>query len=111
LAQGKELDNLEMALEDMGEDQSSPEGVKLKSKLLGMRQEWDKKMKVTQEKMDSLSADVINFKEYERAVEKLEPLLERLDTAVKDSERKGIKCDDLDTMLKMLAGNKVSFYI
>jgi len=107
LSQGKAIEDLSKVIEEMGEGENTPEKEKLKSKLVKMRKEWETKMKVVQEKTNSLSADVVHFKEYEQKVDQLGPLLQRMDMAVAEVENEGLECDDLSSLLEMLNENKV----
>ena len=63
---------------------------------------------------DSLTSDVQQLREYHKALDQLQPLLQRLDEASlggapEGGEREGgapVQCDDLEGLLDMLTGNK-----
>jgi len=64
-------------------------------------------MQAAQEKTDALSTESMHLKEYERTVEKLEPLLARMDTSVSAMEGKKIDCDNYVGLQEQLAGIEV----
>jgi len=107
-AQSQAFEDLEKSIKDISEGQRTPEKMDLQTKLVRMRQELQSKVQKVQEKADSLSTDAIYYKQYEQTVEKLEPLLQRMDAAVVVAgEKKKLKCDNSEGILQMLAKNKV----
>lgn len=110
MSEGKNIEELQKVYNDLSQNEVTHEIVALKTKLESMRQEWQSKREAVEHKVQCLSTDVVHFKDYQQTVEKLEPLLQRLNAAVAstvDTDGNLMQCDNLDDLMDMIATNKV----